>query len=544
MRLIAYAIALSIVLIAPAGAQSIGLLVGISDYDALPDVDRGERILTAADSLERAGVDVTELREPDSDQLSEAFAQLEQMAPKADRLIVALSGRFLSTPTDTYFVPRGTPTTSIASLDRNALSISSVLAVLSQAPGKAVLVITSRGETPSFGPLIGASKWDFDIPQGVTVIIGKPRAATKAVTDHVAQPGRPFVGASRRLGLVVDGFAPDTLVFTPGNTAPPQTRDNRIEDIRDWRIASNTNTARAYQDYVKKHPQGEFVAMAENRIRALTDTPEARAERTEQALDLSRDARRDIQRDLSLLGFNTRGIDGIFGRATRAAVANWQERERFDVTGYLTREQIALLDEQAERRAAELEAEAERRREEQLASDLEYWDQTGAVGDEAGLRAYLKRFPDGNFAELANERLAIIEERKRNRASRIDQQLWDEAKQQDTAQAYEDYLVSSPNGAFREEAQARIVALQRDARFADAARAEEAMGLSPRTKQVVEARLKGLGLRPGPVDGVFDEDTRRALRRYQAARKMPETGYMSDQVMVQLMADTVRQIFR
>ena len=77
-----------------------------------------------------------------------------------------------------------------------------------------------------------------------------------------------------------------------------------------------------------------------------------------------------------------------------------------------------------------------------------------------------------------------------------------------------------------------------------AERAEQALNLSPRTRQIVEARLNGLGLKPGPVDGVFDSDTRRAIRRYQAARNMQETGYLSEAVVVQLLADTVRQIFR
>jgi len=61
---------------------------------------------------------------------------------------------------------------------------------------------------------------------------------------------------------------------------------------------------------------------------------------------------------------------------------------------------------------------------------------------------------------------------------------------------------------------------------------------------VVEQRLDRMGLRPGRVDGVFDTDTRRAIRRYQQARNMEETGYLNEAVVVQLMADTVRSIFR
>ena len=351
----------------------------------------------------------------------------------------------------------------------------------------------------------------------------------------------------------MEGFAPDDLVLLPepepesAPTPAPQPQasvSDRVADIRAWRSASDANTVEAYESYLKAFPGGEFVRMAENRIQSLTDTPEARAEREEQALDLDRDQRREIQRDLSLLDFNTRGIDGIFGRGTRAAIADWQKSQGFPGTGFLNRDQITRLDAQAERRALELEAEAEQRRQDQLRVDLAYWDETGAKGDEAGLRAYLNRFPDGEYSEVAREQLATIERDKRRETDARDRQLWDEATQVNSIQAYRDYLQLSPGGAFRDEAQSRIAALQQIQSNSAAAREEQALNLSPRTIRIIESRLESLGLRPGNVDGVLDEDSRRAIRRYQAARNMPETGYLNEPVVVQLLADSVRQIFR
>ncbi len=544
MRLFSCFAALVLTLSGPAMSDSVGLLVGSYSYDSLPEVRRGGRISRAVPELEQSGMQVSFLRSPSQQALTEALANFGQQASQADALLVALSGRFLRSATETYYLPADATAGPLATLHTTALPLSTILAVLADKPGRAVLILSTDDREARFGPSLSFGIGPLDIPQGVTVLIGTPTATTKVVSENISQPGRPFVGAARQNGIVVTGYAPDTLVLMDGATPPPVTTSNRLKDIQDWRAASAANTVEAYEGYLEAHPRGEFVDMASNRIRALTDTPEARAERTEQALDLNRDARRDIQRDLSLLGFNTRGIDGIFGRGTRAAVAEWQRRERFEATGFVTAEQIELLNRQAAARAAELEAEAEARRQEQLAADVAYWNQTGSNGDEAGLRAYLNRFPDGEFAELANERLAVIEERKRARASRLDRQLWEETTSRNTAAAYERYLVESPNGAFREEAQARIVALQRENEFADAARAEAAMNMTPGTRRIVEARLNAIGLRPGPVDGVFDNDTRRAIRRYQAARNLPESGYVSEQMMVQLMADTVRQIFR
>lgn len=544
MRLTFYATILAFALPCVAAAQSVGLIIGSSDYATLPDVNRGDRVSRAVDALTDAGMEIAFRENPDQSALLTALEQFGQQAAQSDTVLIVLSGRFLNTSVETYFLPSDADAGPLATLHARTLPLSTVFALLADKPGKAILVLATDDREAEFGRNVALGIGALEIPQGVTVIVGDPTRTTDLLEDHIAEPGRPFIGAARQGQVTVLGYAPDTLVFLDGRAPPPQRATDRLSDIRDWRAARDANTADAYQRYLDAHPDGEFVDMAENRLRSLTDTPEARAERGEQALDLNRSARQDIQRDLSLLGFNTRGIDGIFGPGTRGAIGAWQQDQGFERTGFLTREQIALLDEQAQRRADELQAEAEERRQQQMEADIAYWNQTGAPGDEAGLRAYLKRFPDGEFAELANERLAVIEDEKRSQANRIDRELWEQATASDTAAAYEQYLVQSPEGAFREEAQARIVALQREAEYSEAARAEAAMNMSSGTRRVIEARLNGLGLRPGPVDGVFDEDTRRAIRRYQSARNLPPSGYVSDAMMVQLMADTVRQIFR
>ena len=65
------------------------------------------------------------------------------------------------------------------------------------------------------------------------------------------------------------------------------------------------------------------------------------------------------------------------------------------------------------------------------------------------------------------------------------------------------------------------------------------MGLTDTTRKLVEGRLESLGLKPGPVDGAFDDDTRRAIRRYQEARNLTRTGYLNQQTVVRLLADAV-----
>ncbi len=544
----------------PAFAQSTALLIGNKDYSQASDIRRGNEITRAQRSLQQSGVRVVARSDANLEEMRQALFEFGQTVGRSEEVLVGLSGHFVHSATETYFLATDSDTGPLAGLANGALPLSTIMGWLAERPGDAVLVLGNSDDDRSISPFLNTSVGALTIPQGVTVIITGHRPAANLIDRVIAEPGAEFVKIARQQNMQVLGYAPDEHVFltkpevaaSPANTAPSpttnQSTNNRLRDVIAWRSANSANTADAYERYLRENPRGQFTEMARNRIVALTDTPEARAERAEQSLDLSRDARRDIQRNLTLLEFNTRGIDGIFGRGTRAAVEAWQRDQRMEVTGFLTRDQITRLDAQAERRAAELQQEAESRRLQVLAADRAYWDETGARGDEVGLRTYLNRYPDGEYSEIASERLADIERGKRRQANQIDRQFWDYATTTNTVEGYRDYLADMPNGAFRDDAEARIARITQQQQNAQgnnqAARQEQALNLSPRTRQVVESRLERLEMRPGRVDGVFDADTRRAIRRYQGSRNLEQTGYLSEAVVVRLLADSVRSIFR
>lgn len=556
MRSIIFAACFACVLPSATIAQNVALVIGNEDYDGVGDVRRGDEVAKAGQRLSGAGFEVIALADADAEEMREAMANFGQMATRSERLLVVLSGRFVHSPSETYFLPTDIEPQPLATLPSDALPLSTVLAYLSATPGQAILALATDAAEGNFGPFLDVGLGEIELPQGVTLIEAEPRTLARFLRNDLARPGRRLMKIIDETGVRATGFLAPGQVFVPEpepepaeETAPPAAdTSDRLRDLLDWREADRKNTADAYRAYIAEHPDGQFVDTAESRIAELAQALEASPERTEQALDLNREQRREIQRDLSLLGYNTRGIDGIFGRGTRAAIHAWQEANGLEATGFLTGDQIARLDAQAERRAAELEEEAERRRQEQLAADRAFWAETGAVGDEAGLRIYLERYPDGEFAEIARARLDEIEREKRAETDARDRQLWDEARAQDTVQAYRDYLELAPGGAFRDEARERIAVLERDSQQSKAIRRaeaeERALNLSTRTRRVIEARLDALGLKPGPVDGVFDERTRRAIRRYQRARNLPETGYLNETVVVRLLADSVRSIFR
>lgn len=56
---------------------------------------------------------------------------------------------------------------------------------------------------------------------------------------------------------------------------------------------------------------------------------------------------------------------------------------------------------------------------------------------------------------------------------------------------------------------------------------ENAMEMSERERQQIERYLVALGVNPGAQDGVFDENTRSAIRTWQWTEELPPTGYLT-----------------
>ncbi|MHA6345075.1 peptidoglycan-binding protein [Roseivivax sp. CAU 1761] len=561
-------------------AEGDALIVGNADYTVLDRLRGAERVVSAAEPLEEAGLRVVSVAEADAEAVRKALVQfVDGIDAETDRVAVILSGRFAHNAGDVYLMPVGLKTPlSEATVMTGSLPLSVVLAVLADYPGRAVLMLAEGESGPLGARFLEAGAGAIDLPQGVSLIRGKPDlVAELARTELVKKDGR-LIEAAREAGLAVEGFAPRDFAFlgaasaTPpfqrpgpeprmapepepeemapqiaarqrgetGSTAAPR-RDP--EEERLWTQILDRDQIAGYEAYLADYPDGRHAAEARQRIAEIRRAAPPDPETAEADLNLRRDARRDIQRDLSLLDYNTRGIDGVFGRGTRSAIRQWQEANGQPATGYLTRAQIDRLDAQAARRQTELEAEAQERRTAQERRDRIYWEETGAAGDRAGLRAYLEQFPDGVYAEEAQDRLDDIEADRREAAEAREREAWQAARDTGTIAGFRSYLESYPDGAYAAEAEREIAVRQQTAQGgqgASRAEAEEAaLNLPPPARRIAEDRLQSLGLKPGKIDGVFDDSTRRAIRRYQDARALNVTGYLDQATVVRLLADSL-----
>ena len=136
--------------------------------------------------------------------------------------------------------------------------------------------------------------------------------------------------------------------------------------------------------------------------------------------------------------------------------------------------------------------------------ELEFWRSVKDSNKPEELNAYLSNYPNGQFKSLALSRIAALENGRRPRHPQPDAPVVDPA-------------------TFTEEA-SQIT--------------EDQIGLDKGQRRDVQRRLNGLGF-DTKVTGKFDDDTRAVIKRWQAARGYPKSGYLNKLQHKALLAEIV-----
>jgi hypothetical protein len=146
--------------------------------------------------------------------------------------------------------------------------------------------------------------------------------------------------------------APNTLVVAAAGPA------SEVE-LEFWRSVKDSSKPEELNAYLTNYPNGTFKSLALARIAALQDgsssatrnlttgidpatfTAEA-DQRSEDQLGLDKGQRRDVQRRLTAIGFDTR-LTGKFDEATRSVITRWQAARGYPGTGFINAMQLKAL---------------------------------------------------------------------------------------------------------------------------------------------------------------------------------------------------------
>ena len=489
--------ALSLVLALSARAEDLGVILSNLAYRVQADLASGPATDRIERALRAAGFSTVLLQNKRREDAADRLARLVGRMQAAERLVIVVNGHVVSSARDDWLLTPNAGVPDAFSLGAEAVPLGPLMDIAATKQGAAIVAVASQRGDARVGPGLTPGYAPRPVPQGVTVLTGSSVALSEFFRDGLLVPGRPMAQALRdHPGVAAKGFVPVAAAFLPAVLA---------------------------EAVVIDQPKSRDEVLAE----------------TEAALGLRRADRRRVQQSLAILGYDPRGIDGLFGPGSRRAIAGWQRSRGHDGTGFLNRNQLDALIAEGDARAAELEEAARVRQAEADARDTAYWRDTRQGADEPGLRAYLDRHPDGLYSDIAQARLRGIEAERRALVSQAERRDWDAVVEEDTARGYRAYLAAWPDGAFIEDAEARLAE-----REEAEANAEEIAGFeaterrvagNTTTRRLVENRLTALGLEPGPIDGEFDDDMRRALRRFQAARGLPVTGYVNQGTLVRIL---------
>jgi peptidoglycan hydrolase-like protein with peptidoglycan-binding domain len=537
----------------PIWAEDRAFITGNDPVDPASTVAVASEVFRISRALGTAGFATLDGSNLGGDVLRGRLDQVLRDLGPTDTLVILLAGDFAHSARQTWYLPPNpADPLTLANIGASAINLATVLDIAALAPGRALVMLGIDGNRLSLGRGIEAGLGDLAIPQGVAVVQGGTADLSRFAQSGLTTRGQSFAQMLRGArDLTGSGYLPQGIAFRDMLTVatPTKTVDaekGRAEEAAAWAAAQKAGTIAAYQAFVQTYPASPNYRTAMTELTRLRNDPMLLAQQAEDALNLNRDQRRAIQRQLTLLGFDTRGIDGILGRGSRAAITAWQKAQRAPATGYLSALELDRLAAVADRRAAELEAEAAARQAQLDIDDRSFWARSGAGGDEDGLRTYLRQYPDGLYADIATNRLAAFDLARQNKAAAADRAAWQQAEQANTSDSYGAYLTQFPKGAFVAEAQTRIDAAQeaegvgdRGEARAAAQAAEDALGLNALTRRLIEDRLASLGFDPGSADGTFDEKSRRAIRRFQKARGQEVTGYVNQTAIVVLLAGAV-----
>ncbi len=541
LRIILVGLVIALMSFKAQAAENLALIIANKDYRNFSDARDAYEATELNAALVDAGFEVRTIRNMSRKAMAQLAPALRREIDAADRVLVFLSGHVFTTSRESWFMATDAQPQDGLLAGAYGLPISAVIDLLGEKAGSAVLLIGDPGNPQRLGGGLSYGYVPNDIAQGVTVFTGRTGRLTSMVRDNLLVPGTSTLEAAENAprGVTGFGFLSRSVAFMPATTEAVVTETAEPVDELElliWENAKIGGTVAGLSAYLDRFPDGAFVAQAKGLLANLQKSPAELASDAEHILKLNRDARRDIQRDLSLLEFDPRGVDGIFGPGTRSAIKEWQRTNGYPAYGFLTDRQISDLDTKASVRAAQLEEQARIRRLEQERRDAEYWRSTGRDGGEAGLRAYIKKYPDGLYSEIALGRLTVYDQERRRTAEIAEANAWDVALETGSAKGFRQFLDRYPNGAFAEAARQKLLTLeQTQASSAIVAEERKVLG-SPITRILVEQKLASIGFKPGRVDGKIDESTRKAVRQFQRAADLPVNGYVTQATIVRLLA--------
>lgn len=315
------------------------------------------------------------------------------------------------------------------------------------------------------------------------------------------------------------------------------TEGDGTKDLEMWRQVSKSGKLEDYKKYLKDFPQGKFAKVAKTRIENLTATaPADEQQDTDVAIKKKQD---------------TAPADEAQDEAQDQAQSNdaqdqTQEQAQSDETpaDAANSTETAQTDDQGQ--GADWEQE------------YALWKAASDGNTVKEYEAYIKVYPNGKFAAIAQARIAQLaaaetpdptisegdqqetatkndgKRQKKNsqgddqQATDVEQEPSDDQAQQDVDQGGPEEQQANSNVGGLKTKQNQNAQDQQQTEFTEGSQDTEDATLDTQTRAELQGRLSSLGYDTQGADGVFGNRSRDAIASWQQDNGAPVTGYLSE----------------
>ena len=254
-----------------------------------------------------------------------------------------------------------------------SVSVQSGLAEMNSGEGTLIAFATGPGQTALDGQGGGNSPFTRALIDNITqpgVEIQQAMTKVRAEVNEQTNKGQLPWGHTNLIGSVYLNPAPAPTAAAPATAAPAlaSTSANADVELEFWRSIKDSNKPEELNAYLSSYPNGQFKSLALARIASLdsdnngnsdssnNSNPQTRNltsvdpatfneesnQVTEDQIGLDKGQRRDVQRRLTGLGFDTK-VTGKFDESTRAVITRWQAARGYPKSGYLNKLQHKAL---------------------------------------------------------------------------------------------------------------------------------------------------------------------------------------------------------
>jgi hypothetical protein len=243
-----------------------------------------------------------------------------------------------------------------------SVSVQTGLAEMKSGEGTLIAFATGPGQTALDGQEGTNSPFTRALIAHITtpgIEIQQAMTEVRAQVNEETNKGQLPWGHTNLIGAVYLNPAPTPAAgaaAAPASSAPAAVASNSSGndvELEFWRSVKESNKPEELNAYLSNYPNGQFKSLALARIASLENGPstttrnlttgvdpatfnDEASQTTEDQIGLDKGQRRDVQRRLTGLGFDTK-VTGKFDDDTRSVIRRWQAARGYPSSGYLNK---------------------------------------------------------------------------------------------------------------------------------------------------------------------------------------------------------------